>query len=279
MGEAVDRHARRAQLVVLAQRAAIDAPESRRAEVARPAWRERLGASPAARELAHLVAGVHELIELGTRPSYLVLDGVPATRARHRSRIPAPTARIVALEPVRVGRGLRLFVAPPAEGGIRVNGVEPLVCALLAPGDVLTLGPGLEVGFTTYRPPALIDVAASDAPRRCALCRGRLVAGVRAVRCTCGALVHAGFTPPFVSPEPPHRCAELGDCPDCGAELPREFGHEWLPPTPWKPDGALTRHTKPARRLPGDHGLGALFAAHSAELDARGAGLREEASK
>ncbi|MEZ6014658.1 MAG: hypothetical protein R3F49_06070 [Planctomycetota bacterium] len=245
--------ARRAQLVVDGSPAQLDAPAARlfwpsrvaRANTKR-ALRDSLrcdaeppGAAPTDVDLLCL--------ELGPARSYLIPGARLGDPVRHRLRRPAaigPERRhgaAAALEPVALGRRMCLLVVPYGGLDVRVEGAPIVGFALLNVGDRFHLSNGdsdqdrdrLGFGFTTYREPALFDVGLDPLGAthpRCALCRGRLVRGVRVLRCACGALLHAGWSPPIDTLDPPHLCATLGDCPDCRAELPRESGFAWLPP-------------------------------------------------
>jgi hypothetical protein len=239
MGGTVRRSTRRrAQLVVLAAAERFVAPRQRL--VARPrrsfVWPPDSGAADGRPRPEHTDG--HVLLELGAKLSYLVpratsVHGGGPSCVHHRVRAPEGSAACVALEPFQYLQRHLLGVAVLGDVDVQVAGYPCLDLGVLVVGDTLTVD-GVSFGFTTYLEPAVVDITADDGARRCALCRGPLRPGNRAVRCVCGALLHAGATPPFDSFEAQHLCADVGPCPDCCAELPRTEGHEWLP-TPGGP--------------------------------------------
>lgn len=198
--------------------------------------------SPAALRLLPLPDGPATLRASpdGEPPSLIpASEGSLEVAAEGSLEIAAPSALFVA---ATGSRGEQLLLVSPPGVSTRVNGLRPPLVALLEPGDQVVVGDGPLLHASRRVSAGPVPAPASLAGRPCAVCLGPIEAEAPIVAChVCASPRH--LEGEDVPADERLVCGDLGPCPECLTERPRESGLAYMPETPETPETLKTPDT------------------------------------
>jgi hypothetical protein len=161
-------------------------------------------------------------------PCWLGAPGGAAERPALEAGDPPPHREALRLEPVLVGRRLRLLASGASALDLRVNGLRPPPLTVLSPRDEIRLAGGAVLHLALFRQPRVEKPGEERAGGLCPVCRTPIVADRPAYFCGCGQLLHLdGEDQP--AGERLECARAVNACPDCGLEVRWSAGYEGLP--------------------------------------------------